>query len=961
MAEVHEAFDMENDRKVALKLLPGGQFDNAVVAEIFRRETRALRELKHENIVELLDSGIDAATGYPYLILEWVPHDLSFVIDRGPFAGWDEFYESAGRGILEAIAFSHSRQIAHRDIKLKNVLIDEGRSPKLADFGIAKLRTDITPGVTLREFVTRPYAPPEPDEGMFAYARDVYGFGVLALRCLLPRELRSYEDVYAGLEEVDLPSEIYTILATTLDRDDPSRRPLNGEVLIDRIERVQRARQRAWQVRPCVILALTRKSGDALRREWPGKSDSELESVVKTDLETFAVEPYKASVGTNQFLLIGGRCWYHVTVATDEDHLVILNAGSEDELRLERRRDFAATPEIEFRFGAIRDIAGAKKNVLSFLSATADYKREADARQKVTAEDALLGTWDRILSAKEDLERRRETPIPFEGVERDGNRLRIHPTGEVDEASVGQFRQIRTGDVIHVQGEIESVSPEEVVLYISVEYGSVPRRGTLVIDVAQSKRALQRQRAALDAVRFNRAVRSDLRQLLVNPASAAEPVSVVVDSFVQELDDSKKDAVRAALAAEDFLIVEGPPGTGKTTFITELILQTLQRNPDSRILLASQTHVALDNALEGVRHADTGLRLVRVGRPSDSKISASVADLLLDNQMPVWRRTSLAQADDFLRSRAESLGVSLDNLFIARRLSDVHRVRTRRCELDAELEEIQRRLAEWHRDRPEDRASAAEGTVPVEVAELQDGEASIKKELKDLRSAEEEATEELVRRDPDLEEILADEATDLAGWEATFRPASTNSANLDRLIGIRAEWDLRFGKGREFQSALIASAQVVAGTCVGLAAIRGIQEITFDLCIIDEASKANATEALVPMAMATRWVLVGDERQLPPFVEDELTNRDFQSSYTPVQNRFEPRGMKYRRVPVESGCRSSRHGGARRCSDSVAFSIRFSSLFLVRSFNSSPTGTVRIDARRGSVLGRSSLLSKLAS
>src|SRR5205085_1696369 len=47
-------------------------------------------------------------------------------------------------------------------------------------------------------------------------------------------------------------------------------------------------------------------------------------------------------------------------------------------------------------------------------------------------------------------------------------------------------------------------------------------------------------------------------------------------------------------------------------------------------------------------------------------------------------------------------------------------------------------------------------------------------------------------------------------------------------------------------------------------------EVPFDLCIVDEASKATATEVLVPMARSRRWVLVGDTNQLPPFQEAAL-------------------------------------------------------------------------------------------
>jgi hypothetical protein len=68
---------------------------------------------------------------------------------------------------------------------------------------------------------------------------------------------------------------------------------------------------------------------------------------------------------------------------------------------------------------------------------------------------------------------------------------------------------------------------------------------------------------------------------------------------------------------------------------------------------------------------------------------------------------------------------------------------------------------------------------------------------------------------------------------------------------------------------------------------------------------------------------------------------------TPVQNSFSGGEMKYRRVPVESGYRSSRHGGARRCRDSVAFSIKYSSLFLERSSSNWSIGMNRTADRRG--------------
>ena len=84
-------------------------------------------------------------------------------------------------------------------------------------------------------------------------------------------------------------------------------------------------------------------------------------------------------------------------------------------------------------------------------------------------------------------------------------------------------------------------------------------------------------------------------------------------NFIQPLNESQQEVVKAALSTEDFLIVQSPPGTGKTTFITEVVLQTLKQKPDARILLSSQTHVALDNALERIQAKNPNLKLVRIG------------------------------------------------------------------------------------------------------------------------------------------------------------------------------------------------------------------------------------------------------------------------------------------------------------------------------------------------------------
>lgn len=82
-----------------------------------------------------------------------------------------------------------------------------------------------------------------------------------------------------------------------------------------------------------------------------------------------------------------------------------------------------------------------------------------------------------------------------------------------------------------------------------------------------------------------------------------------------------------------------------------------------------------------------------------------------------------------------------------------------------------------------------------------------------------------------------------------------------------------------YQASHISSLQVVMGTCIGVGTDRGIYKsgVNFDTLIIDEAGKANLAETNVPMQLASKYILVGDENQLPPYMDSEEI-KDFKES-----------------------------------------------------------------------------------
>ena len=112
------------------------------------------------------------------------------------------------------------------------------------------------------------------------------------------------------------------------------------------------------------------------------------------------------------------------------------------------------------------------------------------------------------------------------------------------------------------------------------------------------------------------------------------------------LDDRQRAAVDAALRAGDVTLIHGPPGTGKTRTLVEVVRQRVLRG--ERVLCAAPSNTAVDNL--GIRLAEAGLRAVRLGHPA--RVSPALAALTLDAQVDADGATRLARE---WRDRARQL------------------------------------------------------------------------------------------------------------------------------------------------------------------------------------------------------------------------------------------------------------------------------------------------------------------
>ena len=141
MAVVYRAKQLSLDRIVAVKVLPRRLSKNAEFVERFYREGRAAAQLNHNNIVQAIDVG--EAGGFHYFVMEYVQGCT--VYDELTDA---QHYDEADaieiiRQIAQALHHAHERGFIHRDVKPKNIMINEDRVAKLADMGLAREASDL--------------------------------------------------------------------------------------------------------------------------------------------------------------------------------------------------------------------------------------------------------------------------------------------------------------------------------------------------------------------------------------------------------------------------------------------------------------------------------------------------------------------------------------------------------------------------------------------------------------------------------------------------------------------------------------------------------------------------------------------------------------------------------------------------------------------------------------------------
>ena len=253
MAQVYECFDPVLRRVVAVKVLDTEQAaelgNRQLYLERFRREAQSAGQLVHPNIATIFDFGEDPEREALYLAMELVDGRplRKLITTGGPLA-----VERAVRIVFQTadgLEFAHRRGIVHRDVKPPNILVGEGDTAKILDFGVAKVHnSDLTDSGIVVGSVA--YMAPEILQGHpMDHRADQFALGHTLFEMLTGKVLfsgRDFADVAKNVLNYEPPSlaemgvaapvELQLLLSRLLSKTPDLRYPDEMELLTELME-----------------------------------------------------------------------------------------------------------------------------------------------------------------------------------------------------------------------------------------------------------------------------------------------------------------------------------------------------------------------------------------------------------------------------------------------------------------------------------------------------------------------------------------------------------------------------------------------------------------------------------------------------------------------------------------------------------------------------------------------------
>jgi non-specific serine/threonine protein kinase/serine/threonine-protein kinase len=264
MGTVYEAEQEHPRRRVALKVIRGGQFVDAQSVRLFQREVQTLARLLHPNIAAIYEAG-HTDTGEHFFAMELVRGSTldRYIAERNKALDNDEirYRLELFLTLCEAVSYAHQRGVIHLDLKPSNVIVPSPKELKVLDFGLARITASVAEMSVMSEVGvirgTLPYMSPEQVRGesdRVDVRSDVYSLGVIlqemltgkrpydvggmsvveAIRVISEQAPTPLKQAWTGPKPPDL--DLQTIIGKALEKE-PADRYASAAALAEDVER----------------------------------------------------------------------------------------------------------------------------------------------------------------------------------------------------------------------------------------------------------------------------------------------------------------------------------------------------------------------------------------------------------------------------------------------------------------------------------------------------------------------------------------------------------------------------------------------------------------------------------------------------------------------------------------------------------------------------------------------------
>ena len=882
-----------HDALVAVKILNTNHPDE-ITRAVFKRETAALKRLHHPNIVGLRQSGLLEESGQYYLILDYLPYSLDDYLNDRVHSDVEKFDQHRiMRELAQALAHAHSQNVIHRDIKPSNILLDKDGRPCLMDFGISKLFTDLSIGQTLAGFWSPGYAAPEQQAGQPAsFKSDIYSLGAVFYHLLsgqipLPEGPRPA----AVGNYVSAPPHIRAVLEGMLPENPNERRYTAAELVItlEGITRqVEKLPEHYLILTPTALRDL-RAAGRILSDDRDAAAEVLKNDLGGTELKEVHIQQDRQDSNTIRIL---GNSLRLICRLGDDNGLLVVAIHAPYQAEIDRQKEQAIQYRAVWEAVRTSEVAPPSSDISGLLERLNDFEEGSTAERGFRrSRRDFIERWRSALDRQ--AQQVTENELEYRRVEDSGDYWQFtlsepppdnlnwpHEVPlEVVSAGVtttARARRIPVGTLDEISGQTLIVYKDEPSPSQRDVPNTPPQQGRLAPSRIEVATAIHRQQKAIRAFQSGALVNPALANVIVEPGLATHTPLKIMDFYQKWLSDDKKEAASKAVSSNELFLIQGPPGTGKTAVIAEIVLQILRDNPDARILLTSQSNIAVDHALNQIAKAAEATlpMMIRLGRPE--KIS--------DDSWTIQGRASALRQDvlskcstvlnDLVQTERQARAASRITGTVAfndpERNGGIAVLIEDAKGLVKELREGERRYEIVQRGR----------NRTILTAHVNEQIEGIQVRLKDrLDELAEMLSLSMEYTITDEEEVLGEIIRAFASPPTGTDELALSDEDLRRFQetrGIVGEWMQVAGQTDDMHRLIVEQSSVVGATCLYSGGNR-MPEATFDWAIVDEAGRATVPEVLVPLAKAERIILVGDERQLPPMVDPDLADDETDS------------------------------------------------------------------------------------